>query len=215
MRIAIFDVCDTLYSTNTTFTFLDTYIDSKSYKLFRIFSKTFFGKVINYVFYKYFKNDIVRTIATKYLSNKTEIELQTLAEDFIVNHLMKYENKNIINMLEQYKSNDYKIIFMSGAYDFIIKEVATYFKVDTFYATKLELKDSKYTGRLSHDILLKKDELFKKDYKDFDHLVVVSDNKTDLSLLNIANESFAICNKEKDLYFWEKYPKIKIIRNFI
>ena len=41
-QIAIFDVCDTLYSVNTTFKFLDKiFINNKKYKIFRKISKLF------------------------------------------------------------------------------------------------------------------------------------------------------------------------------
>ena len=51
---------------------------------------------------------------------------------------------------------------MSGSYDFIIKEVADYFNINEFYASKLRVIDGVFTGKYDMDILDNKIDLLKK-----------------------------------------------------
>jgi phosphoserine phosphatase len=103
---------------------------------------------------------------------------------------------------------------MSGSYTFIIEEVAKYFDVDYFYASKLNTVNKFYTGKYDKDILLTKYDLLKKDFNQINKLVVVSNNKTDLELMKSANKSFAICNKENDTKFWEPYSNITCVKDY-
>ena len=46
-RLVIFDICGTLFFSNTSFDFLDLIVQAKSYSLFRKVSKTIFARIIN------------------------------------------------------------------------------------------------------------------------------------------------------------------------
>ncbi len=213
MKLAIFDVCDTLYSTNTTFDFLDTYfMKDKKYILFRKSSKFFPIKVFNFIIYKTFKLDVIRILATSFLANKSILEIEIFTNDYVNNKLVSKQNKKIVELLKDYQSQGYKIVLMSGAYDFIIKDIARFFNIDTYFATKLEIVYEKFTGKISQDILLQKDILYKESFPNVSELIVVSDNKSDLNLLLLADKALAVCNKEKDLDFWKNYKNINIIR---
>ena len=76
---------------------------------------------------------------------------------------------------------------MSGAYDFIIKQVANILK-QTILPLKLH-KKKLYIGKFEKDILMNKYNIFKENFKNFEDLIVVSNNKTDLKLMNIANKA--------------------------
>jgi HAD superfamily phosphoserine phosphatase-like hydrolase len=215
MKIAVFDVCDTLYSVNTTFSFLDDYFkDNKRYQIFRKISRLFVVKVANYFVYKYTKKDLIRLYATGFLKGKSVQEIETHAHKFVYGFLSTQIQKNIVDMLMQYKKEGYSIVLMSGSYEFIIKEVANYVKAEYFYASKLQVANGVYLGKYDEDILLSKDKLLKKQFPNIDKLIVVSDNKTDLPLMQVADSAFAVCNKEKDCAFWEKYSNISILKEF-
>jgi len=215
MKIAVFDVCDTLYSVNTTFSFLDNYFaNNKKYLWFRKFTKLFVVKVTNYLIYKYTKKDLIRLYATTFLKKKSQQEIESYGHKFVNGFLSTKLKEPILNMLTHYKEEGYTIILMSGSYEFIIKEVAEYVQADYFYASKLQIDNRVYLGKYDEDILLSKDKLLKKQFPNIDELIVVSDNKTDLPLMQVANSAFAVCNKEKDCTFWEKYPNIVQIKEF-
>lgn len=215
MQIAIFDVCDTIYKTNTTFKFLDYYlVNDKKYIFFRKITKLFPVKVLNFFLYKVFKKDLMRYFGTLFLRGKEIEEVQKYTHKFVYTNLVSDIKDSTVEMMNVYKDKGYKIVLMSGSYLFIIKEVAKYFNIDFFYASKLKIVNRFYTGKYDRDILLSKYELLKKEFKNFDKLVVVSNNKTDLELMQFADQSFAICNKEDDLKFWKPYVNISCIKDY-
>ena len=214
-QIAIFDVCDTLYNVNTTFQFLDQFlINNKKYFFFRKISKLFLVKVLNYFFYKLFDVDFIRTLGTLFLKGKKVEEIKNFTYKFVQNNLALEIKKIIAIKINYYKNKGYQIVLMSGSYDFIINEVANYFNINEFYASKLKIVDGVYTGKYDKDILIKKNELLMEKYDTIDELVVISNNKTDLNLMMSADQAYAVCNKEKDFKFWKSYYKIKCIKDY-
>ena len=213
MKIAVFDVCDTLYNVNTTFSFLDNYFSENSkYLFFRKISRLFPVKVLNHFVYKVLKKDIIRSYGTSFLKGKSIREIQRHSKVFVSKDLVSEIKDVTVSMMHKYRDNGYKIVLMSGSYAFIIQEVAAYFSTDSFYASKLNISNGNYTGKYDEDILLDKYELLKKEFEEIDELIVVSDNKSDLTLMQAANKAFAICNKEKDLEFWKPHANITCIK---
>tara|TARA_Y100000768_G_scaffold63599_1_gene43710 strand:- start:11554 stop:12204 length:651 start_codon:yes stop_codon:yes gene_type:complete len=214
-KIAIFDVCDTLYDVNTTFSFLDFYLrKNKKYLIFRRISKFFLIKLLNYILFRLFKKDLIRIFATYFLKNHNLVNIKNSSSIFVKTILSKVIKKKILTYLKYYKENDYKIVFMSGSYDFIIEEVSNYFGASEYYASKLKIKNSNFLGSYREDILVNKYKLFKENYKSFNKLAVVSNNKTDLKLMSLANEAFAVCNKKSDFKFWSSHSNIDCIKDF-
>lgn len=215
MKIAIFDVCGTLYNSNTTFDFLDNYFsNNKKYLFFRKISNLFIVKVLNHYIYKYMKIDIIRIYGTSFLKNETINNIHDYSKKFVYKNLEPKIKSNIYDMLKTYKNNNYKIILMSGSYEFIIEHVSSYVGADSFFASELEKSDTLYYGSYKKDILLNKYQLLKENFPNITELIVISDNKTDLNLMLEANEAFAICNKKKHYGFWEKNKKIKIVKDY-
>ena len=215
MQIAVFDVCDTIYRVNTTFSFIDYYLgNDKKYIFFRKITRLFPVKAFNYFFYKVFKKDLMRYFGTLFLRGKEIEEVQKYTHKFVNIDLVREIKDTTVEMMNEYKDKGYKIVLMSGSYIFVIEEIAKYFNVDYFYASKLNIVDKFYTGKYDKDILLNKNELLKKEFKNFDKLVVVSNNKTDLELMQFADQSFAICNKENDLKFWKPHVNISCIKDY-
>lgn len=205
MKIAVFDVCGTLYNSNTTFDFLDWYFSkNKKYQFFRKLSKTFLGKVLNYPFYKFMKKDLIRLIGTSFLKNKSTREIEIASKEFIKEKLESKKKLDIVKMLENYRKENYEIILISGSYEFLIKEIALEFEIKNFFATKLQNINDFYTGKLSHDQLFNKIDLIKTIYPKYEEFIVVSDNLTDYSLLKAASKGFIVCNKSKHLNFWKE-----------
>ena len=106
MRIAIFDVCDTIYKVNTTFSFLDFYLtNNKKYFLLRKLSKSLPLRILNYIIYKLFKKDLIRYLSTLFLKNKNIEEIEKYTHKFVYNYLVNKTRKNIVEMLDIYKMN--------------------------------------------------------------------------------------------------------------
>lgn len=204
MKVAVFDVCGTLYDSNTTFDFLDDFFkDNKKYLLFRKLSKTPLGKIVNYPFYRLLKYDLVRSIATGYLKGIDENELSNAAKTFVYQYLSKKVNANIKELLEEHKENGFIIVLMSGSYSIIVEHVCDYCHADNFFASELEVVDSLYTGKYKLDQLFNKKDILLNKYQNITELVVVSDNRTDYELMQRADKGYAVCNKHKQALFWK------------
>jgi len=214
-KIAIFDVCDTLYSVNTTFSFLDKFFfDDKKYLFYRKISKIFLVKLINYIIYRILKIDLIKICGTFFLKGKSYKQIEKFTFKF-VNEELEGEIKTVISSkINFFKERGFRIVLMSGSYDFIIKEVADYFNINEFYASKLRVIDGVFTGKYDIDILDNKIDLLKNNYKKIDKLVVISNNKSDLALMKSADQAYAVCNKEKDLKFWKPHYKIECIKDY-
>ena len=214
MKIAVFDVCGTLYDSNTTFDFLDDFFkDSKKYNLFRKISSSLFWKIVNYPFYRFFKFDITRNIATYFLKGYTKKELNIATKIFVYGKLEGKIKIDIYDLLKTYKEKGFIIILMSGSYSPIIDHISTYMDADYFFASQLEIVNDKYTGRYSVDQLFNKKEVLLKNFTNISELVVASDNKTDYELMKIANKGYAIANNKKQILFWKskKIPYVEIV----
>lgn len=215
MKVAIFDVCETIYKVNTTFSFLDNYFyKNKKYIFFRRFAKFLPVKIIAYLFYKIFKKDLIRVCATFFLKGNDVKKVKKYAYDHVNNYLKNKINQEIFKMIKHYKSQGYQIVLMSGSYSFLIEEVAKYLNINFFYASNLCIADKCYTGKYDDDILFNKFDILKNKFKQIEKLIVVSNNKTDLELMTFADQSFAICNKKSDFEFWKVYPNIIIMKNY-
>ncbi|MHC3994926.1 HAD family hydrolase [Thiomicrolovo sp. ZZH C-3] len=214
MKIAIFDVCDTLYSVNTSFEFLDSYFSgNRRYRLFRKFSRSFPGKLINYPLYRWMKYDLVRVAATRFLAGEDMREIETSSREFIFNRLVDKINPQTEALLHELREAGYRIVLMSGSYGFIVAHVADYFSADSFFASELESVEGRLTGGFRSDQLFTKKMRLESVYPQIDELIVVSDNKTDYDLLSAADKAYVVCNKKKDREFWEKrFPDSSKIR---
>jgi len=218
MKIAVFDVCGTLYNANTTFAFLDDYFSAnKKYLFFRKVSNFFVVKVLNHYIYKYFKTDMIRVVATSFLKGEKVESVASYSQDFVHQKLQNKIKQNIYKKLKQYKEENYTIVLMSGSYEFIIKDVLDYVGADYFFASKLKVNNGIYEGQYEEDILLSKVEILKDKFPNISELIVVSDNKTDLNLMLVANKAFAICNKKKHCSFWKKNmnKKIEVLKDYV
>lgn len=215
MKIAVFDVCGTLYDSNTTFDFLDDYFNNdKKYRLFRKLSKSLAGKLFNYPFYRVFKYDIIRIIATGFLKGSNKEDLRLAAKIFVSQKLKSKIKKDIHELLIEYKEKGFIIILMSGSYSLIVEHVSDYFDADNLFASELEVIDDKYTGKYKSDQLFNKKEVLLNKYPDITELIVVSDNRTDYELMKEADKGYAVCNKPKQVLFWtsKNLSHIEIVR---
>jgi phosphoserine phosphatase len=142
-------------------------------------------------------------MATGYLKGIDEKELQHAAKIFVYQHLSKKIKPNIKRLLKEHKANGFTIILMSGSYNIIIEHVCAYYHADDFFASELEVVNSRYTGKYKFDQLFNKKIILLNTYQDITELVVISDNRTDYELMQHANKGYAVCNKHKQALFWE------------
>jgi len=219
MRIAVFDVCDTLYRANTSFAFLDSYFsNNRKYRLFRRLSRSLPGKLISYPFFRWMKFDLVRILATRFLAGEDVRKIENVSREFVFNQLVTKINPETETLLRELKEKGYKIVLMSGSFGFIVSHVTAYFDADDFFASELASSGGRLTGKFRADQLYTKKGRLESVYPQIEELVVVSDNKTDLELLKMADEAYIVCNKKRDLVFWQEQfsdsPKVRYLETY-
>ena len=205
----VFDICDTMYDSNTTFDFMDyMFLKNTKYKIMRKISRNLFFKVINKIVFKIFKIDLTRVIFLKYLSGFTRIELEKEVNDFYKEYLVSKKRSNIISLLKKLKKENKNILLMSATIDIVAKRIATEFDVK-FISSKLAFSKEICLGELEYDLLGQKDNYIKEEIE-----LVVTDNLSDISLVKIAKKSI-ILSKKKNIGFWnnqklENYQIVEI-----
>lgn len=204
MRIAVFDVCGTIYQSNTTFDFI-YYIYRASWrgKIWKFLIGSLLGKALGYVFSKYFKLDIYRETGNRLLKRFTIRQIKVLAAEFVQEYLAERKNEEVIRKMEAYRAKGYQIVLMSASYDFIIEQVASSLQANAYFGSRLKSHNDRYIGGYHFDLKGKKKQVLEANYPQIERLAAISDNQSDLQLLAAANEAFVIINNNKKASFWK------------
>lgn len=198
-KIVLVDICGTIFYSNTTFDFLDSFILKKSYKIFRLFSKTYLGRAINKIFMLCFKVDIIRIIAVHYLKGIDKSLLLEKAYEFYDHFLIKKENKTVINKIQDFKKNKYQIILASATLDFIAEVIADKLNIAFYFGTELDYNTMNVcTGKIKKDRLGHKLSALNNIQIEKPYFCTITDNITDIDILQNSDNAIII-----------KYPHTK------
>jgi len=202
--ILVFDLCGTLYYSNTTFDFLDFYFQNdKRYARYRWMSKKLAIKALNKFTSDFFGWDFVRVLGLKFLKG--------ISKSIVIEHFRLF-NKQILRskkiesthaILAAAKSANSKIILMSASLDFIVQELAGELGINEFYSTQLIDVNEVYTGAVKNDLLGAKDRIMKSIDTKGKRVVFISDNINDYKVINYVDEFIAV-SRPKNLNFWKK-----------
>lgn len=197
MKPIIFDVCWTLYRSNTTFDFIIYVYMEKRIKNFRFLILTSkVGKIFFLLLGKLIGRDIYRSMFVGLLKGFTRSDLNDLVENFYYNFL---EKKKIDYTFEIFNKIDtQEIVLCSASLDVVVSYIADYLNVD-FFSSELEFKNDICTGKISKDLLGRKDILLEDENLE----LVVTDNLSDLPLVKKSSKSI-ILSTPKNVNFWKR-----------
>lgn len=196
-RLVVFDVCGTLYESNTTFDFIQFVKKNKIIKLlnnwFIKYAFVFLGKSLN--------KDIYRFLYVRQLKGMSRIELDKLANEFVESWLIGKEITVSHELLMKCKNNNQTCLIISASLDVVVCAICKKLGVDAFYASRLEFVDGIATGYLATDMLGNKHKI--EEIVNLSEIeMVVTDNISDFHLVSMAKKSF-ILSKEKNIDFWK------------
>lgn len=192
----IFDICDTLYRSNTTMDFCE-YRAIGFQKMFLKFSKTFLGKVINKFLINLFNYDWIRSIHIKTLKNIARTTIESDADSFVDNYLNNKKIEEVHKYLETFNKNE--VILVSATIDPVAKAISKSLGNINYLSTTLNYKDSICLGIIKEDLLGNKQKYFESKNIDF----IITDNKSDLKLCKLSKK-IIIVSKKKNIEFWKK-----------
>ncbi len=205
-RIYLFDVCNTLFDSNTTFDFIHFHLKkNKSY--FRIWSYNLIVKKWSPLFWflvatnKITRLDLHRRLVVFMLRNTTRVELVNTAELFYKEVLTELRIKKVQDLLHQVKSETLnEVLLVSGSIDPVVQVIADHLGVK-YLSSHLAYKHGKVAGFLSKDLIGRK-ESFVKNYLQNNHVTVITDNYSDRRLLELADERLVVLKNSKSKLAW-------------
>lgn len=212
MKIAVFDICGTLYNSNTTFDFLSFYLkrnNKPKYFIYKIcLSKPLkiLWKLLNLLG----KKKMIRNFLIGFIKNEKVSKVNSEAICFVDSYLDAKKIKDVEFLLQEHISKEYEIVFASASIEPVVKAIARKYHVKTAFYTQLVKNRNVYTGKIQYDLEGRKHiavEDFKKDNK-VKEVYFFTDNKEDLQLILNSNHS-TVVSKPKNLKYW----KTKLVNN--
>ena len=201
MNVVLFDICGTIYQSNTTFDFLEyTFSNRQSFKLYKGIYHTYLWKVLNKTLRQLFTYDLTRVIALKFLKGYKRDELIEKVEEYYDSFLKPRKNVAITNVIQKINEDrETRIILLSATIDVVAEVIASRLGLQEYYSTILEYQNGKCTGTIKKDLLGKKLTLVKN--LDIESLIssFYTDDFSDVPVLDIA--------KEKNIVVYPKYKK--------
>ncbi len=195
-QLVVFDICGTLYESNTTFDFIGYVNKSKTINLLN-------NRLIKYAFVllgKLVNKDIYRFLYVRQLKGMSKIELDKLANEFVESWLIGKEITVSHELLMKCKNSNRTCLIISASLDVIVCAICNKLDVDTFYSSELEFVNGIATGYLATDMLGNKHKI-KEVVNSSEIEMVVTDNVSDFNLVSLAKKSFVL-SKEKNIAFW-------------
>ena len=192
----VFDICGTLYDSNTTLDFCQWRVKNIWHRCFLIFLRSKLVAACNKFALFFWKTDLipVRKIFIKTLRGTPKSTLYQESVAFVNLYLKDKVRAETLSILKEFNSSE--VIFVSGTLDCIAYSVAKHFHIPTFYSSQLKYDQSGIcSGDLMYDLLGNKHRLF--DAID----VVVTDNLDDVELCKMAQNAY-IVTRSKHRKFW-------------
>lgn len=209
-KTVVFDVCDTLFYSNTSFEFLEYVFKNNKVKSLYLTLYTakwsiifIFGVLLS----KVIKRDIIRSWSLSLLEGYPKKVLFNYAEDFVTSQLCSKKVKATNKKLQELKQN-HKVLILSASIDPVIDTISAQYGVKCF-SSVLEYSGGICTGKLNIDLTGRKLNMLNE--QDLSELLVFSDNYSDLELMLKAKEAYAVVHNKKQEQFWS-INGIKILR---
>lgn len=204
----VFDICGTIFKSNTTFDFLTFLLvpKSKSYSCFDKIRKTIAWKVINKLSRTYFHLDITRIIALRFLRGYSREQLLSEADTFYDTYLMKHPNSYVLDKIREIQAdNSCDLLIASATIDVVAEVIANRLQIKEWHSSELCYKDGICQGKLSKDLLGKKKEVV-GNILGCSVDSMFTDDFTDIPLLKSAKQkNIIVC--PKTFKKWKKIVK--------
>ncbi len=164
-----------------------------------------FRKFLYYRFFLLMRRNIDKKMKTlaKLFQGVDMNRLDKVMKAFIFTEFDQIKNLTAVAELEKHNTRDKKIVLVTTSFEPIAKYAARYFHIHDYVATKLEIKNGKYTGKILGKINYKEEKVNRlRDY-DFNDSFAYSDHNSDIPLLKKATYRYAV-NPNKRLRRYAK-----------
>lgn len=216
--VYLFDICGTLYKSNTTYDFIGYYLKKHNrikylyYKsLFSLPAKIFF-KILNLLG----KNEGVRKFIVGFIAGADKRELDAASADFIKDFLSQKKIDVTHEMLKSKTENNERVVLVSASVDPVVKAIAQHLGVAEYCSTILEYDEGTATGRILFDLEKSKLKylLDNQIVSENQNMAVFTDSFADLDIALVSYECTIICSAN-DRQKWRKILSANHKINFI
>lgn len=207
-RIAIFDVCDTLYRENTTRGFLRWFHEAqashaydRTERLWTSYSSPAF--YLGAAAYHWLGRDLARQMLLLTLKGAHRCHLEEAAHNYVASILPSKCIAPMQAKLREHRDAGDRVVLVSNSLDLVISRIAENLGVD-WHASRLGFVGDICTGRLERDLTGRKaSELRRIDPHRKATLFVYTDNRTDLDLIRQADFATVILPPGSKRSYWE------------
>lgn len=129
--------------------------------------------------------------------------LDKIMKAFIFTEFDSIKNIKAVEELEKHNTRDKKVVLITTSFEPIAKYAAKFFHIHDYVATKLEVKNSKYTGKILGKINYKDEKVNRLAKYNFHESFGYSDHNSDIPLLKKVAYRYAV-NPNKKLRVYAK-----------
>lgn len=214
MKICIFDICGTLYNSNTTFDYLNYLLRNNTrYQLFERIRKLIIAKAINKLLRFCFNYDLIRVIALSFIKGYNKSLLMDVAGDFYDSVLIKKSNQRVQDLLKSRMDDDgCTVVIASATIDVVAKTIGKKIGCSNIISSELQYNNDKCTGYLKQDLLGKKQQFLSFETKDAE---IFTDDFSDVKLISKCNKKNIITYNKTKKKWYKLTKKKKWDANFI
>lgn len=196
MSYVFFDLDKTLITKNSYEIVLNVLRRRRIISIFRFFY---------YKFILFFAHNIDKKMKTlAHVFKGVEVSrLDKIMKAFIFTEFDGIKNIKAVEELEKHNTRDKKVVLVTTSFEPIAKYAAKFFHIHDYVATKLEVKNGKYTGNISGKINYKGEKVARLSKYNFQNSFAYSDHNSDIPLLKKAAYRYAV-NPNKKLRVYAK-----------
>jgi len=192
----VFDLCGTLFNSNTTFDFVRFHFKKRAFFIFSVPVR-----VISKITNKLFGFDLVRTLAIRSIKGLSEAELSEMVEEFYVGYLAGKKNEEVMELFQKFSRD---VVIVSASIQPIVKYVSFVLGAKSFIGSELHKVGQCYSGRLSNDLLGNKASFL----RGMNIEMVVTDNFSDIDVVLLSDRAVLVA-KDEDIGYWLSVKRVQ------
>lgn len=214
----IFDICGTLYKSNTTYDFLKFYLKNHNTLKYLLFISLFSlpAKVVWKLFYFFKKDKLIRAIFINFFKNEPVNKIEQSAVLFVEKILPGKKIEQVHRLLEKSRAkSNAEIWLVSASVTPVVKAIASKLNVKNFLASELEIKKGTFTGQILRDLESRKDIILDERSVFNNDVHSYTDSRKDELLVKRSVAAYIVCKKEQMGYWRNVVEKSETEVNFI
>ena len=145
-ELVIFDVDGTILPYQSQQRFLKYLFKHGYISIFSFIPLTFWFILYKFGITKDPKKAII--LAMMFLKGWDVKPFRKIVDDFFCTELQQSFFPEALEEIKKHRMSGRRILLLSNAIDPLVSRIADYLKIDEFICTKLEIKDSQYTGKI-------------------------------------------------------------------